>query len=101
MIRVAPAEAPADFEGRVRRPGLDAIAELVGDAPSRPRPGPKRRKVAERPEDIPVSEFPALWRDVLPDMLIAYRRLCAYTSLYIERVTGDASIDHVVPKSMA
>jgi len=36
---------------------------------------------------------------MLPEMLHAYARLCAYTSLYIERVTGAPSVDHVLPKS--
>lgn len=101
MIRVAPAEAPADFEERVRRPGLEAIAELVGEKPSTKRPGPRRMKIAGSRDDIPPDAFPPHWRKVLPDMLAAYHRLCAYLSLYIEHATGSASVDHVVPKSRA
>lgn len=99
MIPVTAAPEPADFHERVRRPGLDAIAELVGEAPSRPRPGPKRKARYPRREAIPPTEFPAFWRDVLPDMLEKYHRLCAYLSLYIEHATGAASVDHVIPKS--
>lgn len=101
MIRVQPAPEPADFEARVRRPGLDAIAELVGEKPSKTRTGPRRKKVADSRDKIPPSAFEPLWRNVLPDMLRAYKRICAYLSLYIEPGTGSATVDHVVPKSMS
>lgn len=99
MIRVVPAPAPADFDQRVRRKGLDAIAELVGEAPSRKRPGRQRRQTFASRADIPPDRFPPYWRDVLPDMLDSYRRLCAYLALYIEPATGSPTVDHVVPKS--
>jgi len=101
MIRVEAAPEPSDFDEKVRRPGLDAIAELVGKNPAHPRPGPKREKVAERREDIPAAEFPPYWRKVNSEMLTRYRRLCAYLSLYIEHATGAPTIDHVIPKSKA
>jgi hypothetical protein len=31
----------------------------------------------------------------------AYGRLCAYVCIYIERVTGGGSVDHMLPKSRA
>ena len=99
MIRVMPAPAPEDFDLRVRQPGLDAIAELVGEPTSRRRPGPRRKKIAESRDRIPPEHFPPFWRKVLPDMLVAYRRLCAYSALYIEYATGGPSVDHVIPKS--
>jgi hypothetical protein len=99
VIRVERAPEPADFHEKVRRPGLDAIAELVGETPLRKRPGPKRVKVADLPAAIPATAFPEFWREALPDLLIAYRRICAYSCLYIEELTGNASIDHLVPKS--
>jgi len=43
MIPVVQAPAPADFDERVKKPGLDAIAELVGETPKTSRPGPKRK----------------------------------------------------------
>jgi hypothetical protein len=101
MIPVVEAPAPVDFDERVRRPGLDAIAELVGERPKNRRPGPKRKKVALTPEQISPKDFPPLWRDVLPEMLESYNRLCAYVSLYIEHATGNPSVDHVIPKSKA
>jgi len=101
VIPVAPAAAPPDFDTRVRQRGLGAIAELVGDTPSRKRPGPKRHQIASARADIPSDKFPPLWREVLPEMLVSYRRLCSYLALYIEHGTGSPSVDHVVPRSKA
>lgn len=36
----------------------------------------------------------------MPELLEAYGRVCAYMSFYIERVTGAASVDHMLPKSL-
>jgi 5-methylcytosine-specific restriction endonuclease McrA len=101
MIPVAPAPEPPDFDARVRQRGLSAIAELAGEPPAVKRPGPPRQPVAARREDIPPEKFPAYWREVLPQMLASYNRLCAYLALHIEPATGNPSIDHVVPKSRA
>lgn len=101
MIRVLPAPEPADFDEKVRQPGLSAIAELVGEEPLRKRPGPKREKIAERREDIPPAAFPPCWTDALDDLLDAYHRICSYVCVYIEKVTGAASVDHLIPKSQA
>jgi 5-methylcytosine-specific restriction endonuclease McrA len=99
MIRVVPASAPEDFDTRVKNRGLDAIAELVGERPKGRRRGPRRKKAAETRDQIPSDYFPPLWRDVLPDMLHAYSRFCAYLSLYIEHATGSPTVDHVIPRS--
>lgn len=99
MIPVSPANAPSDFDERVKNKGLDAIAELVGEAPAKKRRGPKRKKVAARREDIPSDKYPPFWREALPDMLEKYGRLCAYLGLYVERGTGGPTVDHFEPKS--
>lgn len=99
MIPVTPAAEPGEFDAKVRQKGQDAIAELIGQKPSPPRPGPRRQKVAERPELIAADKFPPFWRDVLPEMLNSYRRICAYLSLYIPHGTGSPTVDHVLPKS--
>ncbi len=101
MIRVTPVPEPANFDARVRQPGLRAIAELVGEPPAAGRRGPRRARVAERREELRPKDFPAYWTEALDDLLVAYRRLCAYLALYIEPGTGDASVDHFVPKSSA
>jgi hypothetical protein len=99
VIPVRRAEEPPSFDATVRRPGLDAIAELVGEPPSHPRPGPKRKVAAASREQIPSGKFPELWREVLPDLRESYGNLCAYLALYIHHATGSATVDHFVPKS--
>jgi hypothetical protein len=99
VIPVTPRPEPPSFEAAVRRPGLDAIAELVGEAPSRSRPGPQRKVVAASRERIPAGKFPELWRAALPDLREAYGNLCAYLALYLHHATGSATVDHFVPKS--
>jgi len=101
MIRVLPAPEPPTFDRKVRQPGLDAIAELVGEKPAMPRPGPRRRKIAEQREAIPGAAFPPFWTAALKDLLGGYQRICAYTCLYIHPATGAASADHIIPKSAA
>jgi hypothetical protein len=99
MIPVKQAAEPISFESTVRRPGLDAIAELVGEPPSRSRRGPKRKVIATSGDQIPAGKFPELWREALPDLREAYGNLCAYLALYIHHATGSASVDHFVPKA--
>jgi hypothetical protein len=100
MIPVRPAPEPPDFDEKVRQPGLSAIAELVGEPPVIKRRGPRRKKVAERREDIASENFPPFWREALDDMMLAYSRICAYTAMYIEKVTGTGTIDHMIPRSV-
>ncbi|MDX9701360.1 MAG: hypothetical protein RBT55_17475 [Rhodocyclaceae bacterium] len=96
MIRVEQAAEPADFDNKVRQPGLRAIAEMTG-APELPkRRGRPRRVIAASPDEISSYKFPALWREALPELLESYGRVCAYMSFYIERVTGAASVDHML-----
>lgn len=101
MIPVVLAPEPVVFDVKVRQPGFDAIAELTGGIPSLPRSGPRRKKVADRPEDIPPDAFPAFWTRVLPEILNAYDRRCAYLALHIEPATGNPTVDHFTPKSKA
>lgn len=101
MMRVTLSPKPPHFDALVRDPGLSAIAELVGEEPLLRRSGPKRKKICDRREDIPAEAFPAFWREVLPDLIKAYHRICGYTCLYIEQVTGAPTVDHMVPKGRA
>lgn len=99
MIRVVPAAEPRTFDARVRQPGLSAIAELVGEPATRKRPGPRRPPVATRREDLKPEHFEPYWRQMSEDLLSAYDRICAYSCLYIHRITGAATVDHWAPKS--
>lgn len=99
MIPVRLAPEPAAFDSRVRKRGLDAIAELVGETPAQKRRGPRRQPIAATRGEIPPDAFPPYWREVLPEMLESYNRTCAYLALHIERATGSPTVDHVLPKS--
>lgn len=99
MIPVTPAAEPPTFDARVREPGLSAIAELVGEPGTLKRPGPKRKQVAKRREDLDPEHFPPFWREMTGELLTAYGRVCAYACLYIEHITGSATVDHWAPKS--
>lgn len=74
MIRVEPQPEPNDFEASVRQPGLAALAES--------------------PEKLPPY-----WRRCLDDLHAAYRGICAYACIYIDKVTGGRSVEHFVAKS--
>lgn len=100
MIPVIPAPEPARFDEVVREPGLSAIAELVGEPALIKRRGPKRKAIADRREDLQSKHFPAFWQEATDDLLAAYNRICAYACLYIERITGMATVDHWAPKSI-
>ncbi|WP_416769562.1 hypothetical protein ACMGT0_20595 [Pseudomonas sp. RHF3.3-3] len=101
MIRVQPADEPESFDEKVRQPGLRAIAELIGEQGLEKRKGRPRKVVAQTREEIPADKFPPVWTEALPDLMEAYGRLCAYVCIYIERVTGGGSVDHMLPKSQA
>ncbi len=99
-MRVIPAEEPADFDELVRQPGLDAIAELVGEESRRRRSGRKRQRVARNRTELKPEDFPPIWPEATDDLLDAYHRICAYACLYIERITGSATVDHWAPKAL-
>ena len=87
MIRVVPAMEPAQFDERVRQPGLASIARLAAKAGSE--------------DSISPSEFKPYWRRALDDLLASYNRTCSYLSLYIPKAVGTPSVDHMVAKSRA
>lgn len=99
MIGVAPAPAPADFDERVRKPGLEALRELVGEARLTKRRGPRRRPRYARREDIKSEDFPDKWTAILPELRKAYADRCAWLALHIHHGTGTATVDHFVPKA--
>jgi hypothetical protein len=108
VIPVVQAQEPAEFDARVRQPGLSAIDELLGRPPRLTRRGPRRKQLVDehgqpvtQEHDIPAEAFPPLWRNTLREMLVAYKSRCAYLAMYIHPATGSASVDHVLPKSLA
>ncbi len=101
MIRVELAAEPQDFDAKVRQPGLRAIAELAGEPGLPKRKGRLRQAVANSREQIPADKFPSYWTEALPELRAAYGHVCSYVCVYIEPVTGAASVDHMLPKSLS
>lgn len=99
MIRVELAAEPQDFDTKVTQPGLRAIAELAGEPGLPKRKGRPRQAIANSREQIPADKFPPYWTEALPELRTAYGHICCYVSVYIEPVTGAASVDHMLPKS--
>lgn len=99
MIRVELAAEPLNFDVKVRQPGLRALAELAGEQGLPKRPGRPRKAVAKSRAGIPAAKFPPFWTEALPELRVAYGHICGYVSIYIEPVTGAASVDHMLPKS--
>lgn len=73
MIHVEPQPEPADFDMRVRQPGL--------------------RDLAREPEKLPNH-----WRHCAEQLWVAYQGICAYLCVQIPRGTGARSVDHHAPK---
>lgn len=117
MMHVEPAPEPTTFKDKVRVPGLQALAEMVGRSPSPPRTngrpcdqryrpvkqadGSTKRVPITRESDLPSSEFKPYWTEALDDLMTAYDDICAYSCLRIHRVTGARSVDHFAPRSRA
>lgn len=91
VIPVQEKPAPKRFNEKVYRPGL---AWLKANNLSRgPVPKDKDGKA--------TVELHPYWRECLDDLHKRYRGVCAYTSIYIDRVTGARSVDHYIAKSSA
>lgn len=95
MIRVELQPKPIDFDEKVRKHGMRALAELRG-RPAEKRSGPKREA---RSIIIAGDDLPDYWTRCLEDLHLAYRGICAYSCLYIPRVVGSKTTDHFVAKA--
>ena len=79
MIRIKRKAEPADFDAKVRRPGLSYLKGLAaGEKPNWSRHG--------------------YWRKAKKDMIDAYDGICAYACCEISP-SSSAEIDHFHPKS--
>jgi len=78
VIRVEPAPEPADFDARVRQLGLEYLR--------------KHPKATTR-------ELPPHWRRCLDDLHTAYRGICAYVCIYVDKATGARTTEHFVCRS--
>lgn len=84
MIPVAPQPEPADFDERVRQPGLNWLHANGFDL-TQPLPA--------------GTKLQPYWQKCLPDLYRLYGGICAYVSIHIPRTTGARSVEHFVAKS--
>jgi hypothetical protein len=84
LIPVAPAPEPAEFNAKVRQPGLDWL-HAKGWALNESAPEP--------------SELPPYWRAMNKDLWVAYRGVCAYLCIFFDWSVGATTTDHFVAKS--
>lgn len=85
VIPVAPKPEPPQFDRRVRRPGLAWM---------------KKKRINLEADVATIKEsLPPYWRKCLDDLHAAYGGICAYVCVYIEKITGQASVDHFIAKS--
>lgn len=84
MIHVILQPEPAKFDKEVRQKGLAHLTkkEIALDQPLPPK-----------------TELSPCWRACLDDLHHGYQGICAYLSVYIERVTGGSGVDHFIAKS--
>lgn len=75
MIPVVLQPEPADFDEKVRQPGLRYL------------------------KSHPHGSLKPYWQAMTAALWEAYGGVCAYLAIYFEYVTGAASTDHVVAKS--
>lgn len=103
MLKVQRAPVPPAFQENVTKPGLRAIAEMIGRSTvgkSYARAGGRKyKKIADKASDIPSIKLPPYWRSALSDMMSAYHETCAYVCIRIHPITGGASVDHFAAKS--
>jgi hypothetical protein len=84
VIPVKPQPEPSSFDSKVRQKGLKWIVDKGLD-PTQPVP-----------DGVKVRSY---WTACLPDLLTSYNHICAYVCVYIEEVTGFATVEHFAPKS--
>lgn len=84
MIPVAPRRAPKGFNAKVLRPGLAWL---------------KKHKIPLHQKLAPGTTLKPLWRRSLRSLHRRYGGVCAYLCVWIEPVTGGATVDHFVAKS--
>jgi uncharacterized protein (TIGR02646 family) len=86
VIPVKPQPAPPEFDAKVRQPGQrwlqDAGLPVSGSVP----------------EGIQLRPY---WRECFDELHRAYGGICAYVSVYIDRVAGTPTVEHFVAKSAA
>ncbi len=85
VIPVSLQPEPADFDRKVRQPGLAWLA-----AQGIPSTGPAPQK----------PQLRAFWSASNKALWDAYKGTCAYLAIYFDWDTGASSTDHFIPKSV-
>ena len=91
MIPVKRKPVPKGFNTKVYRPGRRWL-KAKGLPLHGPVPKDKDGKA------IPLEPY---WRECLGELHDRYGGVCAYVSIYIDRVTGSRTVDHFIAKSSA
>jgi uncharacterized protein (TIGR02646 family) len=84
MIPVTLQPEPADFDARVRQPGLIWLSS---------------KNIAVNSAPPKASDLPSYWTRSNKQLWESYSGVCAYLAIYFEWLTGAASTDHFVAKS--
>lgn len=84
MIPVTPQPEPADFDTRVRQPGLKWLKET-------------RIPLNQAPPD--PGALPPYWRRAQKKLWQTYQGVCSYLCIYFEWPLGSQSTDHFIAKS--
>src|SRR4051794_8217705 len=80
MIKVEPANEPAQFDASVRTPGRKYLGSLsLSD-----KPDFRRRNY---------------WKAILRELHSSYRGVCAYTCHWMTPDVGSDTVEHFLPKS--
>jgi uncharacterized protein (TIGR02646 family) len=84
MIHVTAQPEPESFNTEVRQKGLAWL---------------KKKKISLNQPLPPKTHLRPFWRECIDDLHKSYEGCCAYLAVFIERVTGGASVDHFIAKS--
>jgi|GEM_PF-712268 len=83
MIPVQVQPEPDEFDKKVRQPGVTWFEKNKISLDE-----PLKRKM----------EVPNYWKEASNSLWIAYQKICAYSCIYMDKVAGDATVDHFKPK---
>ena len=83
MIRVQAQTEPQDFNEKIRLPGQKFLQDTIAKNFKPTTEWNKRRG--------------CYWVKAIPDLHIKYKKICAYSSLWLPPAKG--TVDHYIPKS--
>ncbi|OOS00908.1 hypothetical protein B0187_01035 [Haemophilus paracuniculus] len=78
MLKIYNYPEPEYFDQEIRKPGLSWLSTHPNAKP---------------------SKYKNYWSKCLPDLANLYKGICCYYCVFIENATGEATVDHYLPKS--